>query len=106
MKKKFKIPYWPSSWNYIPQYPSQVFIAQDPSFGQYPTYTIVQSAQPEVYPGFNQPQPGFVQPQPGQPPIEVSDPADNVPAEEIKVEANSANNNNNNDDDTVSVESA
>lgn len=39
--------------------------------------------------------------QPGQPPVEVEDPADNAPADDIKQESNSTNND---DDDTVSIE--
>lgn len=66
---------------------------------QYPHVVHHQPVNPTV--GFNPFIPGGGGYQPGQPPIEVEDPADNAPADDIKEVSNSTNND---DDDTVSVE--
>jgi hypothetical protein len=80
-------------YSYYPQYPN-IYYAPAPQPAYYPTFTYVPQA---TYPGVggSVPLPG-----PGQPPIEVEDPADNAPNDDIKqFESNS-------DDDTVTIESA
>jgi hypothetical protein len=84
-------------WSYYPIYYPQ---AQQPI---YPTYTFVQQ-NPQYIPGATFPSgafPGATLPGPGQPPIEVTDPADNTENQDLTQGGNF-----NSDDDTVSVESA